>query len=94
MKQQIEQLDQVEMGKLMTVHAITSSERAPEWAAWLQEIGFLPGERVQLMARAYPGGSPLVVRVGQSTFALRRSEAACVRVVAAQTDPVQAGLEW
>ena len=34
------------------------------------------------MARALPGGDPLVVRVGQSTFALRRAEAACVEVAA------------
>jgi ferrous iron transport protein A len=36
-----------------------------------------------LMARALPGGDPLVVRIGQSTFALRRAEAACVRVSSA-----------
>ena len=32
------------------------------------------------MARGLPGGDPLVVRIGQSTFALRRAEAACVQV--------------
>jgi len=35
-----------------------------------------------LMARGRPGGDPLVARIGQSTFALRRAEAACVRVAA------------
>ena len=35
-----------------------------------------------LMARSMPGGDPLVVRVGLSTFALRRAEAACVMVEA------------
>ena len=29
-----------------------------------------------------PGGDPLVVRVGTSTFALRRVEAACIHVKA------------
>lgn len=53
---------------------------APEWSGWLAEIGFLPGERVQLLGRAVPGGDPLVVRVGDSTFALRVAEAACVQV--------------
>ena len=47
----------------------------------LAEIGFLPGERVRLLARAL-FGEPLAVRVGSDTFALRRAEAACVRVVA------------
>lgn len=41
-----------------------------------------PGEPVCLLARSLPGGDPLVVRVGASTFALRRAEAACVLVEA------------
>ena len=46
----------------------------------LLEIGFLPGEPVQVMARAFPGHDPVAVRVGHTTFALRRHEAALVRV--------------
>lgn len=46
----------------------------------LLEIGFLPGEPVQVMAWAFPGHDPLAVRVGHTTFALRRHEAALVRV--------------
>jgi ferrous iron transport protein A len=45
----------------------------------LAELGFLPGERVRIIARAL-FGEPLAVRVGTGTFALRRTEAACVRV--------------
>ena len=37
-----------------------------------------------IMARSLPGGDPLVVRVGASTFALRRVEAACIQVRAAE----------
>ncbi|MBP7520437.1 MAG: ferrous iron transport protein A [Leptothrix sp. (in: Bacteria)] len=59
---------------------VTAPSQAPEWSGWLAEIGFLPGERVQLLGRAVPGGDPLVVRVGDSTFALRVAEAACVQV--------------
>jgi ferrous iron transport protein A len=33
-----------------------------------------------VMARGLPGADPLVVRVGNSTFALRRAEAACVHL--------------
>ena len=65
-----------------TVLAVVAPWHAPEWADWLAQIGFLPGERVTLTARARPGGDPLVVRVGDSTFALRRAEAACVQVCA------------
>jgi ferrous iron transport protein A len=46
----------------------------------LLEIGFLPGERVRLMAASLPGRDPLAVRVGHSTFALRRHEAALITV--------------
>jgi Fe2+ transport system protein A len=46
----------------------------------LMELGFLPGEPVRVLARGFPGGDPLAVRVGQATFALRRPEAALVRV--------------
>ena len=46
----------------------------------LMEIGFLPGERVRIVATGFPGPDPLAVRVGQATFALRRHEAAKVLV--------------
>jgi ferrous iron transport protein A len=46
----------------------------------LLEIGFLPGELVRVMARGFPGNDPLAVRVGHTTFALRRHEAALIRV--------------
>lgn len=62
------------------VSAVTVPTHAPEWHRWLEEIGFIPGERVTLMARGMLGGDPLVVRVGASTFALRRAEAACVQL--------------
>lgn len=63
-----------------TVERVVAPEVAPEWADWLAEIGFLPGESVSIMALGAFGGDPLVVRVGNSTFALRRAEAACVIV--------------
>ena len=53
---------------------------APEWARLLDEIGFTVGERVEVMVRGVPGGDPLAVRIGDSTFALRRAEAACIEV--------------
>jgi ferrous iron transport protein A len=45
----------------------------------MAEIGFLPGEKVKLVARV-PGGDPVAVRVGSSTFALRHREAQCIQV--------------
>ncbi len=47
----------------------------------LADIGFVPGEWVTVLGQAWPGGDPLVVRVGSSRFALRRAEAACVQLM-------------
>lgn len=51
----------------------------PETVARLGELGFLPGERVRIVARGL-FGDPIAVRVGTGTFALRRAEARCVQV--------------
>lgn len=48
--------------------------------ARLRDLGFITGARCEVMARMWLGGDPMVVRVGGSTFALRRAEAAAVRV--------------
>lgn len=76
-------LDHMALGKRCIVHAVQPPAQAPEWAQWLEEIGFIAGEQVMLMARGVPGGDPLVVRIGTSTFALRRAEAVCVSVLPA-----------
>lgn len=64
------------------VREVQAPEAQPEWRARLEEIGFLPGEAVRVIARGAPGADPLVVRIADSTFALRRAEAACVQVQA------------
>jgi ferrous iron transport protein A len=48
--------------------------------ARLRDLGFVAGAHCEVIARMWPAGDPLVVRVGGSTFALRRAEAAAVRV--------------
>ena len=70
------------IGDPWQVGRVSAPAAAPEWANWLAEIGFLQGELVSVMARGMPGADPLVVRIGQSTFALRRAEAACITVAA------------
>jgi ferrous iron transport protein A len=46
----------------------------------LLEIGFVPGERFEIIAESRPGGDPIAVRIGGSCFALRRREAAAIFV--------------
>jgi len=58
---------------------------SPELARRLAELGFLPGEHVRVLAVGPLGREPIAVRVGSSTFALRRLEAECVQIA-----PVQA----
>jgi ferrous iron transport protein A len=46
----------------------------------LKELGFVPGERVRLITVAPFGGDPILVQIGFTRFALRRSEAKRVLV--------------
>jgi ferrous iron transport protein A len=46
----------------------------------LRELGFVAGEQVQVVAQGPFGAEPLLVQVGYTRFALRRAEAARVRV--------------
>lgn len=73
-------LDNAELAKAWRVTRVLSDSPSDERARQLEEIGFLPGEQVSVMTRAVPGGDPLVVRVGLSTFALRGAEARCIEV--------------
>ena len=46
----------------------------------LRELGFVGGERVEVMAAGPVGAEPLLVQIGYTRFALRRREADRVRV--------------
>ena len=46
----------------------------------LLEIGFVEGERCEVIGQTWPGGDPMAVRIGNSTFALRRREAGAVLI--------------
>ena len=67
----------------------------------LIEIGFVPGERLRVVAHGRPGREPIAVRLcsadsgrrssSGTTFALRRFEAACIRVVPDRADDDEGG---
>ncbi|MBI3154425.1 MAG: ferrous iron transport protein A [Burkholderiales bacterium] len=73
-------LSQLQPGRRARVSGIAPPAARPEWARLLADIGFAAGEPVQVLRRAPIGGDPIVVRIGASTFALRRAEADCVEV--------------
>lgn len=66
-------------GETATVIGVDAQKAGQGVARRLAEIGFLPGESIHILARV-PGGDPMAVRIGSSTFALRRHEASCIRV--------------
>ena len=62
------------------VEAVDDQRAHDPIARRLRELGFVPGEPVEIVAAAPFGGDPLLVQVGFTRFALRRSEAARVRL--------------
>ena len=46
----------------------------------LRELGFVNGEEVRMVGRGPVGGEPLLIQMGFTRFALRRSEAARVQL--------------
>jgi len=68
---------------LITAALGTSAQERDSMLARLRDLGFIPGARCEVIARMWFGGDPLAVRIGGSTFALRRVEAAAVRVLRA-----------
>lgn len=52
----------------------------------LRELGFIQGEQVEIVAAGPMGGEPLLVQIGFTRFALRRSEAARVHLRMPVTD--------
>jgi len=75
-------LDQLPDGARAVVARVVSASPEVDAVALrrLAEIGFIPGEPVQLLRRGPGGREPLAVLVGDTLFALRRIEAQCVEV--------------
>jgi ferrous iron transport protein A len=63
------------------------TEQGNTLLARLRDLGFVAGARCEVIARMWPAGDPLAVRVGGSTFALRRAEAAAVQVTRLALEP-------
>jgi ferrous iron transport protein A len=76
-------LDALPVGHSGTVIHLAPAEQADagvDVSRRLMELGFVPGERIRMLKRGMPGGEPMAVRVGDSTFALRRFEAALISI--------------
>ncbi len=81
-------LSELEVGTSARVVSVGAEDTAPvELGRRLAELGFLPGEAVRIVARGLMARSPIAVRIGTGTFALRLFEAACIRVRPEQPQP-------
>ncbi|MDE2401264.1 MAG: ferrous iron transport protein A [Burkholderiales bacterium] len=79
-------LDMLPVCAVAIIRAIRTNTKSQDGAALkrrLMELGFVPGERVQVLRRVLAGRGPLAVRVGTSTFAMRRLESSLIEVVPA-----------
>ncbi len=77
-------LDALKAGQSATVitlkpNATAERDGGIDVSRRLMELGFVPGERIRMLKRGLTGG-PIAVKVGQSTFALRRFEAALISI--------------
>ena len=73
-----------ELGKGATalVEEVDGIHAGDAIAKRLRDLGFVRGEPVRVVAHGPLGAEPVLVQVGFTRFALRRSEAARVRVKA------------
>jgi ferrous iron transport protein A len=75
-------LTQLPTGAHATVANVSAQSAHTDGATLerLGELGFIPGEPVQLLQRGPGGREPLAVVVGETMFALRWLEADCIEV--------------
>ena len=74
-------LSMIPKGSWAIVYAIHPAHKQDIIAQRLYDLGFVPGERVQLIARTPFTAGPVAVKIGLTRFALRQSEAARVLVI-------------
>jgi ferrous iron transport protein A len=62
------------------VECVDDAHTLDSIAQRLRDLGFVPGEPVRIVARGPWGADPLLIQIGSTRFALRRSEAHRVTV--------------
>lgn len=78
-------LSQVAVGQTVAIREVlTGSAHSEDGDIGLRllELGFVEGEILRVVAHGFPGHEPIAIRIGNTTFALRRFEADHVMVVA------------
>ena len=73
-------LSDLPKGAAAVVDRVDDAHTNDPIAQRLRDLGFVDGEPVRLVARGPFGADPLLVQIGSTRFALRRSEAMRVSV--------------
>jgi ferrous iron transport protein A len=83
MQTEISHLALLKKGESATVTGLAATDCVEQQAlrTRLLELGFAPGETIRVVAESFPRRDPMAVRIGNTTFALRRHEAAMIHVV-------------
>ena len=73
-------LSDLPKGIVALVHEVEDVGPRDVIARRLRDLGFVRGEAVRVVTRGPVGAEPLLVQIGFTRFALRRAEAARVRL--------------
>ena len=77
-------LSDLPKGALALVDRVDDAHPFDPIAQRLRDLGFVDGEPVRIVAIGPMGADPLLIQIGSTRFALRRSEAARVTVTPQQ----------
>ncbi|WP_234857286.1 FeoA family protein [Acinetobacter junii] len=62
--------------KITQVYRLVNDNDEPDLVAIrLESLGFVPGAQVQVITKGVFGGDPILIQIGFTRFALRKSEA-------------------
>jgi len=88
MQNEVTHLALLKKGDCATVIGLAADDCAEKSAlrTRLLELGFAPGETIRVVAESFPRRDPMAVRIGNTTFALRRHEAALIHIIRAERD--------
>ena len=87
-------LTELPTGAHATVERVVAASPDVDAAALrrLAELGFIPGEPLQVLRRGPGGREPLAVLIGETLFGLRLLEAQCIEVQLVPTSAQPAAL--
>jgi ferrous iron transport protein A len=90
MSDQMGHLALLKKGDSATITGLAASTSADQLAVKMRllELGFAPGVKVRVVAESFPRRDPMAVRLGNTTFALRRHEAAMIHITRADLNAV------